>query len=266
MLNEMSEVSPENLNQTELLQRDQYDRISEAYELHYGDEFSQSYRRKFMFEPMTDGVPLEGMKAVDAMCGSGESTQHLLNGGAQVTGIDISPVEIEKFKIRYPTCEARQASILNAGLPDASVDLVCVFGGLHHLHPHVNDAVAEIERILKPGGYFVFTEPPAGSLPEYLRQIWYSADSMFAENEAGIDLEGMKKEFGDRFKFEVERYGGSFAYLLVLNSMIFRIPHSWKPYYSGVCMLFEKWVEPLQGRLLSCSVVCRWRKREDAEA
>ncbi|MEM6884156.1 MAG: class I SAM-dependent methyltransferase [Verrucomicrobiota bacterium] len=258
----MSEVSPEKLNSTEALQRDQYDRISGGYELHYGDEFSQAYRRRFMFEPMTDGLELRGMNAVDAMCGSGESTRHLLNGGARVIGLDISPVEIEKFKARYPECEALQASVLDTGLPDASLDLVCVFGGLHHLHPHVNDAVAEIERVLKPGGYFIFTEPPAGSLPEILRQLWYQFDHLFAENEAGIRLDEMKAAFSEQFDFEVERFGGSFAYLLVLNSMVFRIPHGWKKYYSGLCMTLERWMEPLQGQLFSCSVVCRWRKKK----
>ncbi len=247
------------------MQRLHYDQISKQYEIHYGDEYSQAYRNQFMFQPMTNGLDLRGMKTVDAMCGSGESTQHLLNGGAQVIGIDISPVEIEKFKARYPQCHAETASVLKTGLPDASVDLVCVFGGLHHLHPHVNEAIWEINRILKPGGYFVFTEPPAGSLPEHLRQLWYRFDSLFADNEAGIQLDDMKKSFKDDFDFEIESYGGSFGYLLVLNSMVFRIPHRWKPYYSGICMKLERWIEPFQGKFFSCSVVCRWRKKALSE-
>jgi len=250
---------------TEQLQQEQYDRISEQYELHYGDKYSQAYRHQFMFNPMTEGLDLNGLMAIDAMCGSGESTKHLIDCGANVLGIDISPVEIEKFKKSFPKCQGLTTSILKTGLDDQSCDVVCVFGGLHHLHPHVNEAVSEIERLLKPGGYFIFTEPPARSLPEYLRQIWYSKDSMFAENEAGIDLEDMREKFEDRFHFEIEKYGGSFAYLLVLNSMIFRIPHSWKRYYSGICMLLEKWIQPLQGRLFSCSVVCRWRKKVQSQ-
>jgi SAM-dependent methyltransferase len=252
---------PEAYDDVETLQREHYDRISEGYEIHYGDRYSQEYRRRFMFTPMTEGLDLRGMKAVDAMCGSGESTQHLLNCGAKVIGIDISPVEIEKFKKRYPECDARVTSVLSSGLPAASQDLVCVFGGLHHLHPEVNRAVKEIERILRPGGYFIFTEPPAKSLPEYFRQWWYRFDNLFAENEAGVDMEAMRSAFADRFDFELESYGGSIAYLLVLNSMVFRIPHHWKSSYSGICMKMEEWIGPFQGRLLSCSVVCRWRKK-----
>lgn len=245
----------------EELQRQQYDRISEGYELHYGDATSQEYRRRFMFEPMVHGVDLRGLRVLDAMCGSGESTHHIIEAGAEVTGLDISPVEIEKFKARHPGCRAVEASILETGLETESLDAVCVFGGLHHLHPHVDKAIAEIRRILKPGGYFFFTEPPAGSLPEVLRQLWYRCDPLFAENEAGINLEEMKRAFADDFDFEVERYGGSVAYLLVLNSMVFRLPLSWKPAMAGPCMKLEEWLTPLQGRFFSCSVVCRWRKR-----
>jgi len=39
---------------------------------------------------------------------------------------------------------------------DASFDLVCEFGVVHHIDPGWRQAVSEIGRVLKSGGYFVF--------------------------------------------------------------------------------------------------------------
>ncbi|MGF1678871.1 MAG: class I SAM-dependent methyltransferase [Candidatus Methylacidiphilales bacterium] len=254
---------------SEQLQLDQYNRISDGYEKHYGDEWSRAYRREFLFAPMTRGVQLRNVDVLEAMCGSGESTPLLLEAGARVTALDISDLEIAKFKSRHPEATALLGSIRSTGLPDHSREAVCVFGGLHHLHPHLMESVEEIHRILKPGGWLLFTEPHAGSLPEIMRQIWYRVDHLFAENERGIPLQEMKAAFGDRFEFEIEHYGGSFGYLLVLNSMVFRLPWAWKRHYAPWCFrlerLLDSMLKPIQGRLparlVSCSVSCRWRKK-----
>ena len=112
-----------------------------------------------------------------------------------------------------------------------------------------------------PGGHFGFMEPHAGSLPDVVRKRWYRHDDLFADNEAAVDLAGLKRRFADRFEFLEERYFGNLAYLLVLNSMVFRIPLRLKPYYALPLMLLEAILEKLQGKLLSCCVIGRWRKR-----
>lgn len=58
-------------------------------------------------------------------------------------------------------------------LPDASFDVVCIGGALHHFHPGVQSAIDELHRVLKPGGILCFNEPHAGSLPDIARKIWY---------------------------------------------------------------------------------------------
>jgi SAM-dependent methyltransferase len=246
---------------TEELQKRHYDRIAAEYAAHYGDAWSERYREAFMNAPMTDGLALAGARVVDAMCGSGETTGHLVARGAQVVGLDISPQEMAEFARRWPGCETRCASILHTGLADASVDAVFVVGGLHHVHPRVDDALAEIHRILKPGGHFRFVEPHRGSLPDRVRRAWYARDRYFAENEESIDVEAMKRAFGDRFEFGPESYGGNLAYLLVLNSLILRMPLWLKPWYARPLLALERAIAPLQGRATSCFVVGRWRKR-----
>lgn len=245
----------------EQLQKLHYDRIGSEYESHYGDPCSGQYRDKFIHQPMFEGLDLRGMNVLEAMCGTGQTTEFLLSQGAKVTGLDISPTEIDSFKQRWPNCKASCASVLNSGLPGASFDCVAIVGGLHHLHPHLGEAVGEIHRILKAGGSFCFAEPYQGSLPDLVRSFWYKHDNLFASNEASIDIKALKEGFATAFSFDREKYLGNVAYLLVLNSMVFRIPVRCKSWYTPTILRIESVINRLQGAWTSCFVVSQWRKK-----
>lgn len=246
---------------SERLQQDHYDRIAVEYEAHYSDPASLEYRRKFIYGPMFEGMNLAGMKVLDAMCGSGQTTGHLLMHGAQVTGLDISGVVADSFKTRWEGCEAVCRSLLDSGLPDNSFDAVVIVGGLHHIQPNVSRAVREIHRVLKPGGFFCFMEPHSASLPDRIRRIWYKHDRFFSDNEESIDLAELEQEFASGFEFRNMKYLGNLAFLLVLNSLIFRIPLRIKPLYSSVLLRLEPLLNKLQGPKTSCFVAAQWQKK-----
>jgi SAM-dependent methyltransferase len=248
------------LMNSELIQEAHYDKIAASYEAHYSDECSQQYRVRFIYDPMLEGVDLRGKTVLEGLCGSGQTTGYLLSRGARVTGLDISKEEIASFRLRWPQCEARAASILDSGFASDSFDCIVVVGGLHHLHPRLNDAVREIHRILKPGGHFCFAEPHSRALPDLVRRYWYRRDPLFANNEKAIDVDELKDQFSARFKFKRETYLGNIGYLLVLNSMVFRIPLSLKPVYTPVLMPLESVINRIQGKLFSCFVVTQWQK------
>ena len=245
---------------SELKQELHYDAISAAYEVHYSDAWSRNYRWRFIYEPMFAGLDLSKMTVLDAMCGSGQTTEYLLAKRADVTGLDISNEAIESFSARWPNTKALRRSLFNSGLAADSFDCVAIVGGLHHIHPHLSEGLAEIHRVLKPGGYFCFMEPHAGSLPDVVRRFWYKHDRLFADNEAAIDLRGIETEFAERFGFRAVKYQGNIAFLLVLNSLVFRIPAAWKPFYSRPLMTAERMLGFFQGRLSSCFVVAQWQK------
>ncbi|MFN2532842.1 MAG: class I SAM-dependent methyltransferase [Pyrinomonadaceae bacterium] len=162
---------------------------------------------------------------------------------------------------RFSQCEVICGSILNTGFSDNYFDCAAVVGGLHHLHPNLNGAVTEIHRILKPSGYFCFVEPHAGSLPDLLRQFWYKYDTLFASNEAAIQMGELTSRFSDDFAFLKLEYMGNLAYLLVFNSMVFRVPLWLKQYYTTPLVVMESIINKLQGRRLSCYVAAQWRKK-----
>src|SRR5262245_39299989 len=248
------------LGASELQQQEHYDTIAADYEAHYSDEWSIEYRRRFIYDPMFEGLDLSGMKVLDAMCGSGQTTRYLLDCGAAVTGLDISHEVVEAFRARWTQAEVVTRSLLDSGLPDNSFDFVIVIGGLHHVHPNLKPAMVEIYRVLKPGGYLCFFEPHSGSLPDVIRRIWYRFDRMFEDNEAAIDIQRLERDFGDRFKLKKARYLGNIAFLLVLNSMIFRVPQGSKKYFAPTLMKVEALIGKLQTKLTSCGVVTQWQR------
>ena len=196
------------------------------------------------------------------MCGSGQATTYLLRQGARVTGLDLSQAAIASFSRRWPQARGVCASITESGLPSESFDAAVVIGGLHHLHPNVEDGIREIGRVLRPGGRFYFVEPHAGSLPDLARKLWYKRDKYFASNEESIDTQALGRRFAETFAVDREFHFGTVGWLLVLNSMIFRIPVGLKPLYTTPAMALERALSPVTTKVLSCQAACVWRKRE----
>ena len=96
-------------------------------------------------------------------CGQGSYAFELAATGAMVTGIDISSVAIEQ-STNEALAKGLSANVnfqvMNAekmAFPDGSFDLVCGTSILHHLD--LETSYYEILRVLKPGGFAVFSEP-----------------------------------------------------------------------------------------------------------
>ena len=195
------------------------------------------------------------------MCGSGEATAYLRSCGARVTGLDISEAAIAAFSRRWQGMRGVCASMTDSGLADASFDAAVVIGGLHHLHPQVEDGIREIGRVLRPGGRFYFVEPHSGSLPDLARKFWYARDAYFASNEASIDVDVLRQRVADIFRVERAFHFGTVGWLFVLNSMIFRIPVAMKPLYTGPLIALERALRPVATKRLSCQAACVWVKR-----
>ena len=243
-------------------QRQHYNRIAADYEAQYGDPNGVTYREEFLYRPMFAGLDLEGRNVLEALSGSGHTTSYLLESKkALVTGLDISEEAIASFKTRWPECQAICSPITDSGLPDESFECIVIVMGLHHLQPHLPDALREIHRLLRKGGVLCFAEPHQESAFSGLRSIWYRHDSLFADNEESLHIEALKRDCESLFEFRLEKYVGSVAYLLVLNSMIFRVPLWLKRVYSPALIRLERMLAGFQSRSFSLAVVCQWEKK-----
>jgi SAM-dependent methyltransferase len=247
--------------QAEIEQKGHFDSIAGSYYDHYNDKYSTLYRNRFCMKPLFEGIELKKARILDAMCGSGQITEFLVNKDCYIEALDISPKQVEIYKREFPGIPIRERSILSTGYPGGCFDIVAIFGGLHHVHPHVREAVDEVHRILKPGGFLLFGEPHCNSIADRFRKLWYRRDPLFGENERAIDFDRLAYDFRDRFDVISVFYGGNVGYLLVYNSLIMRIPVKVKVIISPSLLVLERVILHLQNRLLSFYGIMQWQKR-----
>lgn len=256
----MSDMVRKTLSKEEEKQKKYYNSIAKDYDKHYSEKYSLKYRYD-LFDYILKGINFQDAIVLDAMCGNGQNTQYFLNRSSKVTGLDISEEQCVFFAKRYPESEIVCASILDSGFEDNSFDFV-ISDSLHHLHPHVYEAINEIHRILKPGGKYMIWEPAAGSVIDYFRKLWYKTDSKyFEENEHSIDINKLKKDFSDKFDFLKIKYGGNIGYLLVHESIAFRIPIRLIKYYAPVLLPVDRLIQKFQFKLISCWGIAVVRKK-----
>lgn len=106
---------------------------------------------------------LEGRRVLDAGCGQGDLTLHLLRRGAHVTALDLSPAMVDVVRRRTASLAHRPtliaAPLESSELPDASFDLIVGKYVLHHLE--LASGGRELARLLAPDGRAIFIENSA---------------------------------------------------------------------------------------------------------
>jgi ubiquinone/menaquinone biosynthesis C-methylase UbiE len=123
-----------------------------------------------LYRRYVDEMGLSGDERVlDYGCGSGAAARHLAKrlraGGGRLTCMDISErwQQAARRTLRAcPDVEYRLGDVRAMGLPAASFDVVLVHWMLHDIHPQDRPSiVAELARLLRPGGRLFSREPTA---------------------------------------------------------------------------------------------------------
>jgi demethylmenaquinone methyltransferase/2-methoxy-6-polyprenyl-1,4-benzoquinol methylase len=106
--------------------------------------------------------PQPGERILDVAAGTGTSSASLARSGAEVVALDFSPGMIAEGRRRYPKIEFIEGDAEKLPFADDTFDAVTISFGLRNVeHPKV--ALAEMYRVLKPGGRLVvceFSKPP----------------------------------------------------------------------------------------------------------
>jgi ubiquinone/menaquinone biosynthesis methyltransferase len=127
---------------------DRYDLITVV--LSYGQD--QRWKRRLI----KMAGPLTCRRVLDVACGTGDIALLASAAGADVTALDITPRMIalaREKRLRAGVWPMRflVADMTAIPLPDACVDVVTTGYGLRNV-PDLDRAIAEIHRVLKPGG------------------------------------------------------------------------------------------------------------------
>jgi len=172
----------------------------------------QRYHEAALMERL--GGRMEGARVLEIGCGRGVGTEIIFErfGAREVHAFDVDPDMVARARRRlsgYPanrlTLFVGDAAGINA--EDASYDAVFDFAIIHHV-PAWQRAVAEVARVLKPGGKFFFEEVTKQALDRWFYRTFlehpktnrFGAQEFIAELERqGIMVEEKQLEwfFGD---------------------------------------------------------------------
>jgi SAM-dependent methyltransferase len=104
---------------------------------------------------------VKGKKTLEIGCGGGQNTIALAKRGAIATGVDLSDAQVE-FARELARKEGVEATFLQsnaedlAAIADASHDLALSAFAFQFVE-HMDRCCAEVARVLRPGGLFVFS-------------------------------------------------------------------------------------------------------------
>lgn len=174
----------------------------------------------------------DGLRILDVGCGGGYTCEFLAQRGAQVSGLDRSAKALESAQDHAQSqglsIDYRQGTAESLPYQAGEFDAVVCVDVLEHVSD-LPQVVAEIYRVLKPGGIFLF-DTINRTLKSKLMMIWFleylageipkgthdwnmfikpadlnalMADTGFSEIEMqGFDIQGKDKATG-KFKIEV---------------------------------------------------------------
>jgi SAM-dependent methyltransferase len=163
-----------------------YDSFAAAYSAsNESNLFNAYYARPEMIRLAGD---VAGLEILDAGCGSGPLMEALRSKDAVVSGFDLSPAMVELARQRLGEDADVRVADLGAPLPypDDAFDLVVASLSLHYVKDWAA-ALAELRRVLKPGGRLIgsIIHPTVYAIvyPEadYFALTQYSEDYDFGE-------------------------------------------------------------------------------------
>jgi SAM-dependent methyltransferase len=177
-------------------------------------------------------LPFKCGRVLDLGCAFGFATRRLARRGYETVGVDASAAYIARARRAHPQGIYLLASAEAVPLPDHSFDGVVFLDVLEHVHDE-RAALAEIARLLKPGGTLVVSVPHRGllwwldSLNLYqwlVRRTHHGLPSP----EIGLDaphrhyrLTQLQEMLGSRFRIErVMRTGLGLAELVNLPLLV----------------------------------------------
>jgi ubiquinone/menaquinone biosynthesis C-methylase UbiE len=127
-----------------------------------------SYSRARLQHWLDHGLPPKGSGArlLDLGCGTGHQMAELRGRGFEVTGVDGSAEMLDHARANNPDAEIHQADVSHLPLADGNFDYILCIEVLRYLKTPER-CIAEMARVLRPGGVALATATPRFNLNGY---------------------------------------------------------------------------------------------------
>jgi SAM-dependent methyltransferase len=121
------------------------------------------------------GVPVDGRRVLDVGCGRGGTCSYLVryHAPSEVVGVDLIAGQVEFCRAthRAPNLRFEQADAQHLPFADGSFDVVTNIES-SHCYPNRDAFYAEVRRVLRPGGWFCYTDNlPGGQVEARTQQL-----------------------------------------------------------------------------------------------
>uniref|UniRef100_UPI003F569D21 class I SAM-dependent methyltransferase n=1 Tax=Neobacillus oceani TaxID=3115292 RepID=UPI003F569D21 len=196
-------------------------------------------------------------KILDVGCGTGQTAAFLaLQYGANITGMDINPIMVEKAKNRMAThqlpVEIIHGSIEEIPLKDKSFDFILCESVLSFVNKQ--KALREIYRVLRDGGRFIANELTINKQPKPKEaeeiKAFYGFDSLPFESDWAVLLKqtGFKNIVISRNRQSIfqPHHMPEFHYSDVIEPKLFEV-------FNQHYMIMLKYQDILDYRILTCT-------------
>lgn len=137
--------------------------FAEAYERLRADPYRDcfAYSRHRLAAALARELPArgDGLRLLDVGCGTGHHLADWRERGFDASGVDGSPEMLEQARQRNPAADLRLSDVDRLPYPDGQFDVAVSIEVLRYL-PRPGPCLAEMRRVLKPGGLCLVTAAP----------------------------------------------------------------------------------------------------------
>jgi len=206
--------------------------------------FKHSERRRMQI--VSKFVPkAEILRVLDIGCGIGELSEILVNRGLNVFATDLGFDSIARASSRIKKKNLKisfvQGDIYRLPYHDCSFDAVVGSEIIEHLEKYQN-AISEVARVLRPGGYFICSAPYRETL-RYTLCIHCNKKTPVNAHLHSFDEAGMEKILKEAgFSIEkISKFSNKYAELLGFPGFTFFLPYAfWRSIDALLCRLLGK--------------------------
>lgn len=140
---------------------------------------------------LADKVPLQGQRILELGCGNARLARSLLDRftHSEVVGLEVDSVQHAKnLAAPHDRLQFLAASAEAVPFSRRSFDGALMLKSLHHVPiPAMDAALAEVARVLRPGGWFYVSEPIYGGALNEIVRLYNDEGMVRAAAQAALD-------------------------------------------------------------------------------